>query len=277
MADATAWISGAIHATASDWAARVVTNGGAAVSDNTLAAVSNFCGALDAAAIRSLMIAVNVFASDNLIASITPLIKDLGNDPWTNTNFVAADLTIQGLKGNGSNKYLDSGVVANAAFSGVTEGGLSLYNTFATIPTTQSEMAGGTSTSANILLESRSGANTIFNCFATGNGQVSGATNLPFGLGFTSGNRTTASAASIYTANSSIAFSEIVTSALTNPQSPQAFSIAVFAANFSNVISRYSGKRLSFAAIHHGLTSAQCENLYNAVQQMRQAFGGGWI
>ena len=277
MADATAWISGAIHATASDWAARVVTNGGAAVSDNTLAAVSNFCGALDAAAITVLMSAVNVFAPDNLIASITPLIVGVGVDPWTNTNFVAADLSIQGLKGNGSNKYLDSGVVANAAFSGTTEGGISLYNTFATIPTTQSEMAGGSSATVNILLESCSGANAIFNCFSNGNGQVSGATNLPFGLGFTSGNRTTASAASIYTANSIVAFSALATSALTNIQNPQAFSIAVFAVNYNAVISRYSGKRLSFAAIHHGLTSAQCQALYNAVQQMRQAFGGGWV
>ena len=275
MADATAWLSAPIHATASDWSTRVQSNGGAAPSANTLVSISNFCGALDAASIRSLMVAVNVFAPDNLIASITPLIKDAGNDPWTNANFVAADITSQGLKGNGTSKSLDSGVLPNGSFA-IGDFGLSIYNTFAdnTASVFEIYIGGGSPTG----IASSASSQALFDAFNATLGRTTSSTPLSFGLGFTSGNRTGASAASIYAANSLNAFSSIGSSVTTNASNPPNLSLLVFATNTGGgVAGSWSKKRLSFAAIHHGLSSAQCQALFSAVQALRQAFGGGWL
>lgn len=275
MADATAWISAPIHATASDWAARVVTNGGAAVSNNTLAAVSNFCGALDAAAIRSLMIAVNIIAPDNLIAATTPLIVDSGNDPWTNTAFVAADLTVQGLKANGSTKFLNTGVIPSVSFVVNTDGGLTAYNTFADVTASAGEMGSSTGATQDLVLYVDTSNTAVLDSYNSTTARVTSNTPLTFGLGFTSGNRVGANA-NIYAASSTQAFGSIGNVAAAGGTLP---AIAIFtgALNQSGVAASFSRKRLSFAAIHHGLSSAQCQNLYNATQALRIALGGGWI
>lgn len=275
MAD-VAWLNPMIHATASDWAARVVVNGGAAVSDNTLYAVSNFCGALDAAAISNLMIAVNVFAPDNLIASITPLYKVFGNDPWTNTNFVASDLSVQGLKGNASTKFLNSGIIPSVAYNLVnTSGGLTVYNTF---PDT------GSGADCDVLnvtpffaLFSNNAGNAVFNCWSNGAGDFVSAAGLSLGLGFTSGSRTSGTTGALYTANSINAFASIGSLGTVVQSPPTTFALYFFARNSTGTTNIFSAKRLSFAAVHFGLTSEQTQNLFNAVQALRVALGGGWI
>ena len=124
-------VANVIHPTAANWLTRVVANGGALPSNTTLNATSDFCYSLDTAGLTSLIIAVNTFVPDNLIASITPLIKNAGNDPWTNNNFVAGDLNMDGLKGNGSNKYLATGLNPSVVFDGPlsASAGITLYNT----------------------------------------------------------------------------------------------------------------------------------------------------
>ena len=275
MADATAWLTATIHATASDWSTRVQANGGAAPSANTLAAVSNFCGALDAAAISIKMMLVNVFAPDNLIASITPLFKVYGNDPWTNANFVAADLTVHGLKGNGTSKSLDTGAIPNTVFSGsALQGGMSLYNTFPDVGVGADIYVNNVNDS--FILYCCNAGNATALIWSIGNGQAS-ATGLPLGLGFTSSSRLSATSMNIYTANSTVAFSSIASIATTLGVPAHTYSIYIFAKNISGTINSWTSKRFSFAAIHSGLTLAETQSLYNAVQQMRQAFGGGWI
>lgn len=278
MADATAWLTAATHATADDWAARVVTNGGAAPSANTVAAVSNFCGALDAAGISVKMMLVNVFAPDNLIASITPLYKVFGNDPWTNNNFVAADIGVHGLKGNGTSKSLNTGAIPTTIFSGSSvQGGISLYNTFPDL---------GTGFDFNVIdaaanyfgLSCSNAGNsigTIWNNTA-GQGQLS-VPGLMLGLGFVSASRVSTSSMNLYAANSINAFSSLGSSATTGGSVPTVQTLYAFARNNNGTIGVWSGKRLSFAAIHSGLTSGETQALFNAVQQMRQAFGGGWV
>ena len=104
-----------------------MTNGGAAPSDATKLALHNFCAGLDTDSLTASMLAVNCIVPDSLIAATTPLIKGPGNDPWTNTNFVAGDLTVAGIKGNASNKYLDTGVNPNTEMTATTSAGVTLY------------------------------------------------------------------------------------------------------------------------------------------------------
>lgn len=275
MADATAWISAPIHATASAWSTRVQSNGGAAPSANTLVSISNFCGALDAASIANLMISVNVFAPDNLIASITPLYKVYGNDPWTNHNFVAADLSVQGLKGNASTKYLDTGLIPTTIYAGSsTNAGLSAYNTMPDLGAGY-EIACNDGTNS-LLLGCDTSGNAVFWSWSGASNTISVAS-LTYGLGFFSGNRTDTTHANLYAANSTNAFASLGSTAGMTAVVPVTYPLTIFARNAAGTIQTYSSKRLSFAAVHNGLSSAQCQALYNAVQALRIAFGGGWL
>jgi hypothetical protein len=101
----------------------VATNGGT-VSSNTLAAVSTFCAAIDAAGIRDRFYRLNLFCGDGLTAALVPLYRAesltasaRGNTTDTNNNFVAADFnntgSSSGLTGNGTSKFLNTGYPAN--------------------------------------------------------------------------------------------------------------------------------------------------------------------
>lgn len=111
------------HVEALDWADRVRRNSGS-VSDNTLATVSRFCRAVDAAEIRPLIFRLNPFAGNSLPACLVPLYLGprpgsvLGNATDTNVNFVSDDFRERGLGaglkgGDGVVKYLNTGLVTN--------------------------------------------------------------------------------------------------------------------------------------------------------------------
>ena len=114
----------AVHPEAVDWASRVTTNGGT-VTTNTLAAVSKFCADIQAAGIRDRFYRLNLFCGNELEAALVPLYRAerlaasvRGNTTDTNNNFVAADFnntgSSSGLKGNGTTKFLNTGLNANS-------------------------------------------------------------------------------------------------------------------------------------------------------------------
>lgn len=108
------------HPEALDWRNRVRANGGD-VSHLTMSAVNQFCTDIDAAALRDRFYRLNLFCGSNLSACLVPLYRGasrgglvLGNAADVNNNFVAADYVeygnpFGGLKGNGSNKDLNTG------------------------------------------------------------------------------------------------------------------------------------------------------------------------
>lgn len=113
-----------IHYEALDWASRASANGGT-ISTNTIRAVSNFCSAVNKAGIRSAMYRVNMFCGGNLSGCLVPLYlgptfggTTYGNATDTNINFVSGDFVetgaTGGLKGNGTNKYLNTGFKSNS-------------------------------------------------------------------------------------------------------------------------------------------------------------------
>jgi hypothetical protein len=123
------------HPEALAWRDAVVANSGT-VSASTLAAVTTFCRSIDAAGIRDRFYRLNLFCGDGLSAVLVPLYRgqsrtgaQYGNTADTNVNFVSGDYTLaSGLTGNGSNKYLQTGVRLDLLPAGVeTNGHLSAY------------------------------------------------------------------------------------------------------------------------------------------------------
>lgn len=268
--------SSAIHTTVQDWAQRVQKNGGAIPSGQTQRALSNLMIGLDSYGIAVKMKTLNCFVPDNLIAAITPLVKTYGNDPWTNNGpFVAEDLTVNGLKGNGASKYLMTGVIPDTAFPSVNSAGMSSYNTFADGNLTHELGTWGASSTFFQLLCGYGGSN-YFDCHNAGTGRISGV-GLTNGLGFTSGNRTDASNEYIYVANSSVAFNQRAGPGGAPGANKSTFAIHALAVNNQGAAQYPSHKRLSFAAIHEGLPSPAAQALYNLVQTMRQSLGGGYV
>jgi len=272
---------GQIHPSVLDWGRRVVANGGVAPSTNTLSALTTFYRGLDSSGLLPKMKSVNCFVPDNLTAARTPLIKTYGNDPWTNTNFVSGDLTVNGLKGDGSGKRLDTGVIANTAFSSNNSAGITFYST---------DVANRTELDSSVLnnyATSRFGlaiwqTTVIFYCWSdTPDNDTAYATALTNALGFYSANRTSGTYSAIYAAHSTSPFALIgdkTTAGLTSTRTTSPLGLySTFDVAGGNIYSWYSSKRFSFMSIHDGLTSGESQTLYNLVQAMRTSLGGGFI
>jgi hypothetical protein len=263
------------HATAADWAVRVVTNGGAAVAQATIDALSDFMDALDAASLTSKMIAVNCLVADNLIAATTPLIVGPGLDPWTNTNFSASELSVNGLNSAGAVRWLDTGVVPKDDYASDADCGLTLYNMTAINESVRDagSVVGGygsvivmhISLSAQVFWDSWNASDRV---------QVSNS----LWTGYISGNRHSTNTQVVYRANSSTSHAVLGTrNGLVSSKLANIYSIYIYASNESGSPTFSNNKRFSFAAVHDGLTTAQSSDLYDAVQAMRTALGGGYV
>jgi hypothetical protein len=266
-------ISAALNALATDWASRVVTNGGAAPSGGTVTAISDFCDALDTSGLTSLLFGVCCFVPDSLIAAITPLIVGTGHDPWTNMGpFVSGDLSVNGLKGDGSTKYLMTGLIASA-LSSSSFCGIAAY--VATDDTGNSNEVGATDGSGESELFINNGGSDYFDCWNSSSGRIHQT--LPTGFhGFHCGNQETSLGQDIYISNSTTPLYSIAHGgAVGYPPTTEYY---VFSYNNNGSPGTpLSARRFSFLAIYKGTTLANVTALYNAVQALRVALGGGFV
>lgn len=254
---------------AANWAAQVVSNGGAAPSVSTQLAITKFQSGLVKSGLDAYMVAWNAFVPDNLIASITPQLQGPGSTPWTNHNFVSGDLTINGLLGDGATKYLDSGVQPQTPFSGLSNDGLTAYLS----ASGTGFLAGCDNGGAAQQIALTQGAFYSWT-FAGGISAVNTGW-----TGYVSGNITGVSGASaIYKANSTTPHAALVTGTMgaggvTSPP----YKITVFCFNNNAGTSVFSNHRLSFFAITNGLLISQSSVFYDSIQTLRTAFGGGFV
>jgi hypothetical protein len=164
-----------IHPEAADWANRVRTNGGS-VSGTTLSAVSKFCASITSAGIRSRFYRLNLLCGTGLPACLVPLYRgpSLGGTQYgnaTDTNngpFVSGDFSeASGLQGNGSTKYLATGIAQT--YAGTNE----IHKSLGFIPNVsagyQCAIGGRFNLSNSVASEIR-GASANFRCaaFSTG-------------------------------------------------------------------------------------------------------------
>lgn len=265
---------------ATGWSNRVVLAGGVAPSGGTLTALRTFVSSLDSAGIASKMYSVLPVAPDSLTAARTPLFANVGLGIWTNNNFVGGDLTVDGLIGNASTKYLQTGIIcANLDLFPAGSGGCSDMMFDASSTGTSMEI-GAIDGSSNVLGLQRvtPGNNMNAYCWGIGGGDAFFTVALPSNTwpGFVSINRTATNALALYGASQATAFNTLASNSTAQTRSTGAnVEMYAWALNSSGAAGSFSGKRMSFLAAHAGLTSTECQALYNAVAALRTSLGGG--
>lgn len=266
-----------------DFNRKVVAFGGAAISTTTSNALRTFYGGLNTDGTLDLMVSVNCVVPDNLIAARVPVIWKAGSEVWTNFNFGATNLSTTGLQGNGTDKYLGTGVTPSTATRiSNTSGGITglISANPGTVPNT---IMGGNPVTANVstlliqnlpLLSFRFWRNDLVNQnFLQATDPSPGATFT----GWISGNRTAADAIAVYIANTGLAH-QVFTNATgtqTGTATANTRALLAWANNNNGTPSGVGNHTMSFVAFHGGMTQTQSSNTYVRVDILRDALGGG--
>lgn len=270
-----------LHPEAADWAARV-TAAGATYSGTTLTAVSKFCRSIDAAGIRSKFLRVNLFCGNSITAALIPLYRSsayggavVGNATDTNNNFVSADFQETqsggGLKGNGTTKYLNTGLTPNdiptqtsvhVSFSATDlETASTAYNTtgdrfiigsYATAENTVYDMAvtAFINATANVRMFRVGSFNNVASTSSTGRTSESHML----------GTQTSATSLTLYADGQSVGSNSTARSPVgsTRPW-------YVFAHNLNNTAGLFTAARMRMYSIGNGITASEALAFRNAV------------
>ena len=255
------------HPEAIDWAMRASANGGT-ISTTTIRAVSEFCRAVDTSGIRSAMYRVNMFCGGNLSGCLVPLYRgptfggtNFGNATDTNVNFVSGDFVETGsgggLKGNGTNKYLNTGLATSSLSSN-----FSLHHSFSgtSIETSGSAILLGMVNTGNFQL--RAFVSPFGRISQIGsNGNVSPAIASPASSeSHVIGNRRSATDAKIFSSGTVVG-----TNATSAVSASDTVPIFVFATNNAGSPASYTSARARMYSVGLGLTDTQAAAFSTAV------------
>jgi len=261
---------------ANAWSNLVISLGGPRPSQNTIRAIQTIYDGIVSAGLLSKMLSVNAIVPDSLVAARVPFIQAAGDQIWTNTSFVDADLTVDGLKGNGSTKLLDPGISPNAQIVPSSNFGMTIVSPDSAGSSTGVEF--GSINNLNSDHDTYLGLNSVGNAnvnscgFGSGwNIQVAQA-----GNGYYSANRLTTTDLKLYFANQATPHAQIG-SATTATGTALASAMYVFAVRNTNggAPAAFTSKRLSFVAVTLGLTSAESASFYSLIAGLRNSLGGG--
>jgi len=252
-----------------EWNRRIVAAGGANISTTTSNASRTFLSGLDTDSLLYKMVMVNPYHPSGLTAARTPIIWRAGHSTWTNVAFGETNLTVNGLTGNGTTKYLGTGIVPNVVNIGGftdTSAGLSvlMYN----VPADANMFNVGVSGSAanSIFAIGNQVGNLVFYCwiFTTVNTDfVTRAEPSDGWEGYLSGNRTAANAIRLdWVTNQvhNVATNATGATASNNNTLTNLFAHALAGGNSSPA--NFSDQTVSFLAVHSGLTQTESSNFW---------------
>lgn len=265
-----------------DWLNRINMNGIPLPSEDTIRAVCDFCTALRVDGIMDKMLVVNPIIPDSFLAMRYPLIYQVGNgnSPFINFNFVAADLNNDGLQGRGGlpATSFDTGFIPSSHWLDTPSAGITAYESEISITGFLDE----TDVGCYSLLPTQ--RDTFLRCYDNANSTDGEGWTLVTSLctavkadtpSLYSWNRTSDVLANLYMNNNPVA---IATNNFDQSLASVPDKSVYFMAFNDNGISNFStGRRISFMAIHEGLTAAEVGFLYAAVYDLRAALGGGYV
>lgn len=259
---------------ANRWNTKVQSNGGAALSAATVSSFASCVDGLVTDGIYNRIFQINPIAPDSLIAVETPWSRK-GNTltQWTNHNFVIGDLGINGLTGDGATKYLDTGFNASTQIPSQNNASLAFYAYTAN------------STANGVECGCLNGAVTTgyylrSNLPATSATVISDVAAEPTvaspGNGYYCGSRTASNRVDIYFANSLTPHASVANSVVAATLAFPNFVQPLFADNFNGAVSSFVNSVLSSSVFALGLSSSQSQSLFNRLQAMLVARGGGF-
>jgi hypothetical protein len=249
------------------WEARVIANGGADPSAGTLSSVDTYWNGLVTDSVDTNIAVLGIYVPDNLIATITPLVKGNGSDPWGNNNFVSGDLTVNGLTGNGSTKYLNTGLSGSGLPATQTSFAVYLYTT-------------GGAAVVDIGVVSGTGAHWLGrdNYWRNGDPINNDIQPTPPGNGFYCDVRTSSTDHRVFFASSGSGFAQLGstdTAALSLASPSQNFFVHCYS-DQSGGAQAFSAYTISCAVVFTNFTSAKAQLFYNRTQTLRASLGGGY-
>ena len=263
---------------ARDWQSRVVANGGS-VSASTMKAVDTFCKEIVTAGIRDRFYRLNLFAGSDLSACLVPLFRgpdrtgtQYGNATDTNNNFVSGDYvetgSTAGLTGNGSTKFLNTGLAPNAATEIGATGHLAVHGVVN--PSTSGNAVIGTDNGSNQFWWIRQVGSASFQTTATYGGGVSTASITNAWLDGSLILSTRRSATELEAYKNGVSVATVATIA-----SPSALSIPfyVFASNRNNSAIIHAANTIGAYSIGASMTGAQATSYYNAMKTLQATLG----
>lgn len=275
------------HPDAQAWRNAVIANGGS-VSGGTLKAVSDFCRRIDAAGLRDRFYRLNLLAGTGLSSALVPLYRgqsrtgtQFGSSTDTNVGpFVSGDYTETGasggLLGNGTSKYLNTGLAASTMPLGNAH--LSAYvvsapgsGSFPAAIGAFQAFSGQTTRELGLYhFQSNSGTASYYADENSVTGFVPAAVNNTTGL--IMGSSLTTSDRRFYRNGTQSGSTN--TGTLSATQQP-ANSIFVFARNTTttDVPGSYSAGRLGAYSIGLGMTASQASDFYSALQAFQTSLG----
>jgi hypothetical protein len=202
---------------------------------------------------------------------------EAGNSPYVNHNFIVGDLTIDGLAGNGSTKYLDTGINLSAAMiSAQAAGHAAYFFTSATNSTTQFDY-GVSSTGGSLYFVQYAGA--AIGESGANTGPFNQATSAPSpGPGFYSDNRVSSIDHKLYYGRSTQVFGQIgATDTLSFSSTFANLSSFIGAINTDATTPiNFSPNRISYTSLKVNFSANDVTNEFNAVQAARVILGGGF-
>lgn len=265
-----------------DWAQRVVNNGGPLPSESTILCMEQ---------LRLNMISLGtndiytlaVFVPDSVIAASTPLFIHKGSDPWTNFNFAATNLTVDGLKGDGLTKALDTGLQAanNHAYSNNVLVGISIIVSESNSNRTEVDIGAvsASGTAGQLALAPSNNGRTEWFSGDLGSGLTFLLTNDFVRVGWVSANTVTNAGVTnqnIYIA-SALEPHRLYASEPFGPPSSVGGNptLSVFARKQDGTNNQHSAQRLSAALVHFPFTETKSSNVWWALKTCRECLGGG--
>jgi hypothetical protein len=269
------------NAEAQDWISRVYANGGT-VSTSTASAVSTFCDAIEAAGIRDRFYRLGIFAGSNLNAALVPLYRGptfggttYGNATDTNEGglFVTANYNETGasggLTGNGSSKYLNTGL-APSALPSVATGHMAAYAPQTTPADATKAFMGCASGSSQYNLSYSLNTGTGLARLRTTWGGTSGHdANEPSGVfrgGLRLSSRTSATAFRTYHNSTQVSLLETSVTPVSH-----ANNWFVFAFNSAGTPIQYSSDSMRAYSIGESMSAEQVASYYTAMQTFQAA------
>ena len=245
------------------WVDAVVANGGT-VSSMTFDAVTEFVRAVKAAGVWTKINRMNLFCGDQLAAALVPLKRGGGNVTDTNVNFVAGDYSETiGLTGNGSTKYLRTGLVPSATLT-LNDTHMAIYNRASASSVSNQLGAGG----PMIFYAPHTGSQLISDQYNSTTGRV-GPSVIGAPYGFLVASRNGAGEHVIY--RNGIAQASAATSGGSLPT----VECYVFAGNnFGSPVAVNDGARAGYS-IGSGLSSADVAAYQAAMEAFQDALGRG--